>query len=78
MEEFTCSDLARKGANQDIAQPQDNRKARLEAALDTTARLVLRFGEPYLPFFLKIEAELTALDTKQDALARARKRVELF
>jgi len=57
------------------ARPKGDRRARLEAALDTAATLVLRFGNAYLPFFLKLEAELKALESEQDALARVRRRV---
>ncbi|MBD8875415.1 hypothetical protein [Roseibium polysiphoniae] len=53
---------------------QTERQARLEAGLDVAADLVLRFGEEYLAFFIKLERELLALNGEQDALGRVMRR----
>ncbi|KZL15133.1 hypothetical protein [Pseudovibrio sp. Ad37] len=49
----------------------------LETALNLFAKLVDKYGTDYLPFFLRIERELTALEEEKDALSRARARARL-
>lgn len=49
----------------------------LETALNLFAKLVDKYGTDYLPFFLRIERELTALEEQNDAVSRARKRTHL-
>ncbi|WP_274533521.1 hypothetical protein [Polycladidibacter stylochi] len=39
-------------------------------SLNLFARLVNDLGEEYLPFYLRIERQLAAMDAKNDALSR--------
>jgi hypothetical protein len=55
------------------AVAQSITRARIERALQFIAGVVAGpGGEVYLPIFERLERELAALDTKADALARAR------
>ncbi|QUS54482.1 hypothetical protein [Pseudovibrio brasiliensis] len=49
----------------------------LETALNLFAKLVDKYGTDYLPFFLRIERELIALEEEKDALSRARARARM-
>ncbi|KZL21141.1 hypothetical protein PsAD2_00425 [Pseudovibrio axinellae] len=49
----------------------------LETALNLFAKLVDKYGTDYLPFFLRIERELIALEEEKDALSRAKARARL-
>ena len=59
------------------AAPPAPTREDLETALNLFAKLVDKFGPDYLPFFLRIERELTALDEQNDALSRAKARARL-
>jgi hypothetical protein len=53
----------------------DDRRARVERALEHAALLVDRQGDAFLPIFVRLEAELAAMTQKTDAVGRARARV---
>lgn len=51
-------------------------RARVERALHLLAMIVTETGgEVYLPIFERLERELAKIDSKADALARARKMI---
>ena len=47
----------------------------IEAALMKSAELVERYGDRYLPAFVRLEEELAKEQAKSDALARVRDRL---
>ena len=47
----------------------------IEAALMKSAELVERYGDRYLPAFVRLEEELAKEQAKSDALARVRGRL---
>lgn len=55
----------------------DERRVRVERALEYAALLVDRQGEAFLPIFLRLESELAAMTQRGDALDRARARAQM-
>jgi hypothetical protein len=66
-----ATSLASAATSTQTGRPIDT--ARLKSALKVTALLVQKFGDDYLPCFMRRETELAQLEAKEAARARVQK-----